>query len=151
MQEGQPWIRYFGVSPEDPGYIYIIESNDRFKIGRTKSREQRFRAAKTWLPDMKLIGIKPFWNVRSVERCLHEGFARCWYGGEWFELLDEGYRETLLDAFAWFSDSDRDRNSVDFVYWFNSDGMSEFVIERSKQRITLPKFLRQESDVRGHR
>jgi hypothetical protein len=97
---------------------------------------------------MKLIGIKPFWNVKQIERNLHEGFARCWYQGEWFELLDEGYRDCLIDGFTAFSDTDRDKNSIDFIYWFNGDGMAEFVIERCKQGLTLQKFLRQETDVR---
>jgi hypothetical protein len=118
------------------------------KIGRSKSKSARIKAAKTWLPDMKVIGIKPFWNITKIEKNLHEGFSRCWYVGEWFELIDEGYHDVLLEGFAAFSDTDRDKNSRDFVYWFNGDGMAESVIERYSQGITLQKFLRQESDVK---
>ncbi|MGY4352708.1 hypothetical protein ACVWXM_009201 [Bradyrhizobium sp. GM7.3] len=40
----------------DPGYLYIIENHGRYKIGKTTRAEKRLRAAKTWLPDMTLIG-----------------------------------------------------------------------------------------------
>lgn len=98
-------------------------------------------------PDLKVIGIKPFWNVTWVERCLHEGFARCWYAGEWFEPADDGYRDTLLDGFVAFSDHNRNMNSRDFVYWFNGEGMVEFCIERDSQGLGLRAFQRQESEV----
>jgi len=63
-------------------------------------------------------------------------------------IIDEGYRDTLIDGFTAFSDTNRDMNSVDFIYWFNGDGMTEFVKERYEQGLTLPKFLRQESEVK---
>ena len=143
-----PDLKIFGVRQEDPGYIYLIKQDDKFKIGKSINVEARMKAAKTWLPDMEIIGIKPFWNISEIERNLHEGFARCWYEGEWFEPIDEGYRETLLSNFTAFSDTNRDMNSVDFIYWFNGDGLSEFVMERSSQGLTLPKFLKQESDIK---
>lgn len=137
------WIRTFGIPPEDPGYIYLIQSGDRFKIGKTAHKLSRFAAAKTWLPDMAIVGIKPFWNVTWIEKCLHQGFAASWYAGEWFEPIDEAYRSILVDGFSMFSDSDRDRNSVDFIYWFNGDGMAELVIENNSQGISLKQFQKQ--------
>jgi hypothetical protein len=106
------------------------------------------KAAKTWLPDMTVIGIKPFWNVSNIERQLHEGFSRCWYEGEWFELIDEGYYDALIDGFTAFSDTNRDVNSVDFIYWFGGEGFVEFSMVRDEQKLTLPKFLQQESDIK---
>ena len=103
---------------------------------------------RTWLPDIKVIGVKPFWNVTKLERKMHEGFSRCWYHGEWFQLIDEGYRDTLIDGFTAFSDTNRDMNSVDFIYWFNGEGMVEFSMERDGQELTLPQFLRQESEIK---
>ena len=41
----------------DPGYLYIIESHGKYKIGMTTSTKERFSAAKTWLPDMQLIAF----------------------------------------------------------------------------------------------
>jgi hypothetical protein len=38
-----------------------------------------------------------------------------------------------------------DRNSVDFIYWFNGEGMAEFLIEQASQKLSLPRFQKQES------
>jgi hypothetical protein len=132
----------------DPGYIYIFESNDRYKIGKTKSAKERLKAAKTWLPDMTLIGFKPFWGVSYHERLLHTGFAAYWYSGEWFGFEgDYDARDLLLGGFCAFSDDSPDRNSVDFIYWYNGEGMVEFQIAMAEQNQTLPKFQKQESGV----
>lgn len=131
----------------DPGYIYMVQAGTRFKIGKSTSKTYRLAAAKTWLPDLNVVGVKPFWEVTWVERCLHEGFARCWYAGEWFEPTDEGYRSVLVDGFTAFSDHDRDINSREFIYWFNGDGMAEFCRERNSQGLGVRKFQRQESEV----
>lgn len=138
-------ISKFGVAPKDPGEIYVLECAGKFKIGRAKNARKRLRDARTWLPDMQIVGIKPFWNVRALEGALHIGFAHCWYAGEWFDLLDEGYRDTLIDGFTGFSDTDRDMNSVDFIYWMNGDGMAEMVREMHEQKLSSTAFRRQES------
>lgn len=132
----------------DPGFIYIIESQGRYKIGKAKRAENRLKAARTWLPDMTLVGFKPFWGVSHHERELHAGFARYWYAREWFDFEgDDDVRDLLLDGFTAFSDDSPDRNSVNFIYWFNGDGMAEFLIEMNRQRLSLPKFQRQESYI----
>ncbi len=143
----EPWIKNFGVVAENPGFVYIIEHQKRFKIGRSKSRDSRLREAKTWLPDMNVIGVKPFWNACDAERCIHIGMASCWYKGEWYDEVDEGYRQILVDDFIAFSDTDINRNSVDFIYWMNGSGMSEFLAEISKQDLSKRKFLMQEASV----
>jgi hypothetical protein len=136
----------WGIHRVDPGFIYIIESNGRYKIGKTKRTKHRLKAAKTWLPDMTLIGFKPFWGVSHHERCIHSGFARYWYAREWFSFEgDDDARDLLLDGFTAFSDDSADKNSINFIYWFNGDGMAEFLIEMDQQRLTLPKFQMQES------
>lgn len=130
----------------EPGYIYIIESHGRYKIGKSKSKTGRLKEAKTWLPDGKLIGIKPFWGVSYHERMLHVGFVRNWYAGEWFKFDDEPeLLELLIDGFTAFTDDNPDKNSVDFIYWFNGDGMAEFAMEMASQKLTLPRFRNQES------
>ncbi len=135
------------VRRNDPGFIYILESHGRYKIGKTTSAKDRLKAAKTWLPDMTLIGFKPFWGMSHHERLLHTGFARYWYSGEWYSFGgDDDARDTLLEGFCDFCDEDPDANSVDFVYWYNGEGMIEFQMEMHHRRLTLPKFQRQESD-----
>jgi hypothetical protein len=144
----RPDLRIFGVAEKDPGFIYLLEHAGRLKIGKTVNVADRLRAAKTWLPDCTVVGAKPFWNVSAIERDLHAGFSRGWYSGEWFSLDDELDKVLLIEGFAEFSDTDRDMNSVDFIYWFNSSGLAEFVIELNSQNLTLPKFLHQESEVK---
>lgn len=130
----------------DPGFIYIVENHGKYKIGKSKRARIRLSAAKTWLPDMKLVGHKPFWGMSHHERCFHTGFARYWYSGEWFDFNgDDNVKDILLQGFTAFSDEDPDRNSVDFIYWFNGDGMAEFVREQVTQKLSLPRFQRQES------
>lgn len=140
-------IPVWGILRTEPGLIYLIEDHGRYKIGKSRRAGDRLKAAKTWLPDMKLIGCKPFWNVNRIERDLHAGFAVGWYAGEWFAFADKHDRNLLLDGFMAFSDTDRDMNSVNFIYWYNGDGMAEYVMARAEQGVSLPKFLRQES---GH-
>ena len=130
----------------DPGYLYVFESNGRYKIGKTKRTQDRLKAAKTWLPDMALIGFKPFWRMSHSERLLHVGFAGYWYSGEWFNFEgDDDARDFLLDNIRAFSDDDPDANSVKFIYWYN-DGLIEFRMAMNEQRLTLPKFQKRESD-----
>lgn len=135
-------LKLFGIQPVDPGYIYVIEDRGLHKIGRSKYAGTRIKAAKTWLPDMKLIGCKPFWNVSKTETCFHEGFCRNWYLGEWFKFAKSEELQLLTEGFLEFSDTDRDKNSLDFIYWFNSWGMAEFVREAGLQRLTRSKMLR---------
>src|SRR4030081_651882 len=128
----------WGITRIDPGYIYIIESHGQYKIGKNKSGPALLKTPKTWLPDMTLRGMKPFWGVSHHERRLHAGFAAYWYSGEWFDFTDDDAAlNSLLKGFTAFSDDKPDRNSVDFIYWFNGEGMTEFEIEMDRQKLTL--------------
>jgi len=139
-------LKIFGVVPGDPGWLYVIKSGTLFKVGRTSSGDMsRLRAAQTWLPDMELVGIKPFWGISEVERAVHTGLSRWWYKGEWFQFTDKEDLAFFFDDFIAFHDEDRDRNSVDFRYWMNGSGMAEFTLERSRTGTSLTKFKRQES------
>ena len=117
------------ITRVDPGYIYVIEHHGQYKIGKTRRTKERLKAAKTWLPDMNLIGLKPFWGMSHHERLLHTGFAFYWYSGEWYKFEgDDDARDLLLDGFTAFSDDNPDNNSRDFIYWYNGDGMAELVM-----------------------
>jgi hypothetical protein len=87
----------------------------------------------------------PFWSARIIERHLQAGFAIGWHSGEWFQFRDPSVRDLLVDGFSAFSDTNRDRNSVDFIYWMNGAGMGEYVHEQSSQGLSLPQLLRNES------
>ena len=127
----------------DPGYIYIIKDAERYKIGRSRNPKARIREAKTWLPNMEIIGVKPFWNHRRKEQILQIGYAHCWYEGEWFKLHDEGYYETLIPPFQAFSDTDINGNSVDFIYWINGSGMAELIMERNSRQQSIKSFQKE--------
>lgn len=129
----------------DPGYVYVIEHHGQYKIGKTKLTKERMRAAQTWLPDMYLLGLKPFWGMSHHERQLHTGLARYWYAGEWYRFDDDDdARDYLIDGFTAFSNDSPDMNSRDFIYWYN-EGMVEFQIEMDRQKVSLRKFQKLES------
>jgi len=144
-QHYRPNLKIFGVAERDSGWIYILKNGHLLKIGKTKNPQKRILTAKTWLPDIEIIGIKPFWNISRLERCLHVALCRYWYSGEWFKVTYRHDYQLLIDGFLEFYDDDRDMNSVDFIYWFNSSGFSDFTIEQSRQRLSLPRWQRQES------
>jgi len=141
----QPKLNKFGVTPIDPGWIYVFKDGERFKIGKTTSPERRIREAKTWLPDMKIIGVKPFWGISHHEKCLHIGLASFWYEGEWIYIPADDPYDTFLEEFGQFCENSRDKNSISFIYWYNSIGMAEYSIEYSHQKISKLKFLKQET------
>jgi len=142
----RPNLDYFGVARRDPGWIYLVRNNDLYKIGKTKNPEKRLnREARTWIPDLEILALKPFWNISFVENVLHTGFTWHWHAGEWFRFHDAEHRAFLVEGLNEFYDEDRDMNSVDFNYWVNGSGLAEFCIERSRQRLTLPAWHRQES------
>jgi hypothetical protein len=135
-------LNVFGVTRTDLGWLYLMRHGDLFKVGRTKNPSGRIRDAKTWLPNVEVVAIKPFWNVSELERLLHEGLANYWHDGEWFSFSDAEDAEFLIEGFKEFYEKDRDANSVDFIYWYNGSGMAEFNIERANRRTSLRKFQR---------
>jgi hypothetical protein len=134
-------LQNFGVRPKDPGYIYLVENNEKYKIGRSLNPKKRMQDARTWIPNLNIIGIKPFWNHRNIETLLHLGFAHAWFKKEWFSLPDEGYRWSLVENFMAFDNADINRNSINFIYWFNGEGMADFVAERARQGLSVRQFL----------
>jgi hypothetical protein len=123
--------------------VGYMSNRDLYKIGKSTNPTRRiFRDAKTWLPDLQVIGIKPFWNVTDIERMLHEGLTGFWHDREWFKFQDDPFEEYFIETFQEFYDEDRDMNSVDFIYWYNGTGMAEFAMERQHQNLSLRKWLR---------
>lgn len=137
----------FGVRPGDPGYVYILRSGPKLKIGCSKDREKRIRQAKTWLPDCEIVAVKPFWGHRDVEKYIHIGLSQFWYKQEWYEFEGDEFEEWFISEFQLFSDTDINSNSIDFIYFMNSTGMSEMTLEMSRENISKSKFLRK---LTGH-
>jgi hypothetical protein len=147
MSDFRPDLNIFGVRRLNPGWLYIVKNGDLFKIGKTTNPKRRlFGEARTWLPDMKLIGVKPFWNISELERQLHSGLANLWYSGEWHKFPDDSY-DFVFEEFSEFYDDDRDMNSVDFIYWINSSGMAELIIEQCNRNISLRRWQRHAAEI----
>ncbi|MGO4571811.1 GIY-YIG nuclease family protein [Microvirga sp. 2TAF3] len=142
----RPNLKVFGINPIDPGWIYMIKHGDLIKIGKSKNPTKRILQAKTWLPALEVVGVKPFWNISDVERRIHEGLTQSWYDREWFSFKDDEFGPVFIDDFQGFYDDDRDMNSVDFIYWFNGSGMAELAMERHQQGLSLPKWFNRESN-----
>lgn len=142
----RPNLDIFGIPRLDPGWLYVVQSGDLIKIGKTTNPEQRLkRDAKTWLPDLEIIGIKPFWNISRLERMLHVALVENWHKGEWYKFYFPADYEFITEGFSGFYNDDRDMNSVDFIYWYNGSGMAEWAIENENRGLTLPKWRRSES------
>jgi hypothetical protein len=112
----RPNLDIFGVPRSDPGWLYIVKNGKRFKVGKTINPKGRLLQARTWLPEMEVVGVKPFWNISNLERQLLSGLAQFWKSGEWHEFPGDTY-DFLFDDFRGFYEEDRDMNSVDFIYW----------------------------------
>lgn len=141
----RPNLRIFGVRRIDPGWVYLIKNAGLLKVGKTKNPEHRIRNAKTWAPDLEIIGIKPFWDIGYIERALHIGLAQNWHAGEWFSFSEKLDYELITEGFREFYEKDRDMNSVDFIYWYNSSGLGEIAAEWESRGISLHKWKREAS------
>jgi hypothetical protein len=73
------------------GYVYLIKAaTGLYKIGRTKSLNDRFSFFKNNLPfEVELIHTISAVNYKSAEKELHERFAPKRENGEWFRLTQE--------------------------------------------------------------
>jgi hypothetical protein len=135
------WTTRF--KPLNPGWLYIFRNGDLLKVGKTTRPGLRVRQARTWLPDLEIIGIKPFWNIHQYERTLLCGIANFWHGGEWHRFPSELWSEGLCDGFRIFDNHDRNKNTVDFSYWIGGSGMGELLVEQNHRRISLRQWQRE--------
>lgn len=142
--EEAQWGAIYGIRLVKPGYIYLVRDKGRFKIGRSINPARRLATAKTWNPDLTIVGVKPFWDHERLEKALHCGFADSWYSREWFKPYDKEYASLLVEGFKEFSDRETDRfpNTEDCMRWIAANGMAEFLIEHAHRRQSLRAFQR---------
>jgi hypothetical protein len=70
-----------------PGYVYVIRSQNGFKIGKTVNMKSRTRLFEVKLPfPIKIEHYAWFENFSDAERSLHEMFRSKRLEGEWFNL-----------------------------------------------------------------
>lgn len=75
---------------EDIGYIYIIECNQYYKIGKTKNIKSRLWTIQADTPyEINLIYNKEFPDYHTIEKELHKKFKHIHHKGEWFKLTNE--------------------------------------------------------------
>jgi hypothetical protein len=82
---------------QNVGYLYIIQIyksknkiTKKYKIGRTKSVDDRIKTSQTYNPD-ELIIVKqyPCNNVCKLEKTVHKQFKEYNIRGEWFSFTDD--------------------------------------------------------------
>ena len=138
-----PLPAWSGVRLTEPGWLYMLKNGDLIKIGKTTNPKRRpIRESRTWLPDAEIVGIKPFWEIHHSERLLLCGLANHWYSGE-YRFPDSSYSDVLIDDFRLFDDHDRNKNSVDFIYWIGGSGMGEVISEQNYRKISLRRWQRE--------
>lgn len=70
--------------------VYIIKSDDKYKVGVSKDPQQRLRAIGIGGANLKLIySSPPIYNSYEVESYLHSQLAEYAIGREWFSGVSE--------------------------------------------------------------
>lgn len=90
LEEG--YLHIVGVPPdtEEAGYIYVIQSGDHYKIGRTNDLDRRMGELKLQPPQPpRTIMAIAVGNAPAAEKSLHQYFAPRRTNGEWFQLTPE--------------------------------------------------------------
>lgn len=64
--------------------IYVIQSNDYFKIGYSSNFKKRYKNYKTHNPDLKLICYRECKNAFDIEVELHKKYESNNVDGEWY-------------------------------------------------------------------
>jgi hypothetical protein len=79
-----------GLKPKQKGYIYLIKSQNLYKIGRAKNIDSRIKKYITENPYEIEVIFKVFVDdYFSEEEKLLKMFESRWIRGEWFSLNDE--------------------------------------------------------------
>lgn len=74
---------------ESEDYLYIIQSDNSYKIGFSSNWKRREKSYKTHLPTYKLIYLVKSFSCFELENDLHLMFDNKRKQGEWFELSNE--------------------------------------------------------------
>ena len=78
----------------NPGYIYVIEALNYYKIGRSKEFNYRTKFLNTIMPiDTTLIHSFHSLDYTKAEKFLHNKYQHLHYKGEWFSLTGKEVEE----------------------------------------------------------
>lgn len=73
-----------------PGYVYLIQANNLFKIGKTKNVKQRLSNLQTSNPvKLNLIGVIETDNCSLLESFFHQHCSKYRTTGEWFNIPED--------------------------------------------------------------
>jgi len=82
-----------------PGWVYLLEGEQTYKIGRTKNLSSRLAQISPKLPfEIRLLGALKTADCVELEQELHKRFSGCRTNGEWFGLT--------LEDIEWFKAQD---------------------------------------------
>lgn len=92
---------------EQVGYIYLVKSNQYYKIGRSKNVPERVKQLGLITHPVDLVCKARVQPVIKIEADLHEQFSYARYRGEWFKLSQEDVDKivSFLSHFDEFSTS----------------------------------------------
>lgn len=89
-----------------PGYVYVLESGGRYKIGQTKDFEVRFKTLGKASPyPVNVISTTKVRDMTQAERHLHDIFFGKRINGEWFNL-DEADLTSIQHYLKPFTDAE---------------------------------------------
>jgi hypothetical protein len=89
---------------EDGGFVYLLESGGRYKIGETTTPAKRILQLKTSSPFVvRVLMCRYFFKRMEVEKLLHSYFTVKRVKGEWFALEDKELNEAVsLLRLGWY-------------------------------------------------
>ena len=100
LKEFQEWLKWRNTElntqerKDQDGYIYLLKSQNAYKIGRSQSIEKRIYTIQNTTPfKIKLIFKKKVRDCFQMERKLHLKFKEKRIKGEWFQLNKEDIEE----------------------------------------------------------
>lgn len=80
-------LNHYGVTVS--GYVYILKAGDYYKIGRSKTPDERIKTLQIQLPfPVSIVGIIPCTDEILAEKMLHRRYADKRVNGEWFKLRE---------------------------------------------------------------
>lgn len=84
------------LRPKRPGYVYLVQADCYFKIGRSKQPNVRFEQIGLQLPfPFEVLHIIPVNDMHISEKHLHAKYAHQHLNGEWFKLSPNEITEIM--------------------------------------------------------
>ena len=98
-REVQSLIEFEDIEQLKEDYLYIIKSNDKFKIGYTKDIKSRMNDYKIHFGLVEIVYIYKSFNCFKLESIIHNLVKDKNIRGEWFDLDDKD----ILDIISYCS------------------------------------------------